>query len=275
MSNRIPNRDEVVCPVCGAASVYLDALDFNKSCLDLDFVQSTLVPYYLCENCKFCFAPIFHEWSEEMFSKHIYNDQYLKFDPEYISIRPLRNAHRLLKIFKDTNKSTIAHLDYGGGNGVLSKTFQKHGWNSKNFDPMIDKKMPENVLHRTFNLITMFEVLEHVSQVYQLFQDLCGLLRDDGIILLTTALSDTTVVAHNTPLTWWYASPRNGHVSLFSKESLEYLSAQYGLSVTKFSRRNPHDGRNVDWYYALYRDSLPLWTRTRKREGLEGLKQYA
>lgn len=242
------------CPVCDSRSNYLDTVDFNKSCIGAAFVQSTPVDYYLCGNCRFCFAPIFLEWSKEQFLKLVYNDQYLEFDPEYTSTRPLRNAGCLLDIFQDIDKSVIDHIDYGSGSGVLSETLKDCGWASESFDSLIDKKRPE----RTFNLITAFEVLEHIPHVHQMFQDLSGLLRDDGIILITTALSDNTVVAHGTPLTWWYASPRNGHISLFSIESLCALARQYGFSVTKFSNR----------YYAMYRGRLPLWTCACKRPGV-------
>jgi hypothetical protein len=36
-------------------------------------------------------------------------------------------------------------------------------------------------------------------------------------------------------LNWWYASPRNGHVSLYTAPSLQRLSQPLGLSLASFN----------------------------------------
>jgi hypothetical protein len=38
-------------------------------------------------------------------------------------------------------------------------------------------------------------------------------------VLFSTLLSDGEIV-RGRPLRWWYAAPRNGHISLFSAQSL-------------------------------------------------------
>ncbi len=61
-----------------------------------------------------------------------------------------------------------------------------------------------------------------------LMGDLSALLKDDGIVIFSTLLSDGNV-AERQRLTWWYASPRNGHISLYSRDSLEHLAARGGF----------------------------------------------
>jgi hypothetical protein len=36
-------------------------------------------------------------------------------------------------------------------------------------------------------------------------------------------------------LNWWYAGPRNGHISLYSAEALRRLFATHGMTVQSYS----------------------------------------
>ena len=36
-------------------------------------------------------------------------------------------------------------------------------------------------------------------------------------------------------LAWWYVAPRNGHISIFSKQSLKAAWAEQGFKVRSFS----------------------------------------
>ena len=85
-----------------------------------------------------------------------------------------------------------------------------------------------------FDLITAFEVFEHVPDVRELMSNLCSLLSPNGLVLFSTLLSDGNIHS-NQRISWWYASPRNGHISLFSRKSLEILAQNYGVSFGSFS----------------------------------------
>ncbi len=53
------------------------------------------------------------------------------------------------------------------------------------------------------------------------------------------------------PLTWWYAAPRNGHVSLFSARSLGLLAARQGWATASFSAD----------IHLFWRGDFPAWAR--------------
>lgn len=55
--------------------------------------------------------------------------------------------------------------------------------------------------------------------------DLAVLLRQDGVIMFSTLIPDDFISKEN-KLDWWYAAPRNGHISLFSQQSLAIMAAQ-------------------------------------------------
>ena len=213
-----------ICPVCFGECALFDVVDFNKSCAESTGKHLPLsgIPIYYvrCAACGFCFAPECCALSPEEFSAHIYNDDYIAVDPEYLEIRPQKNAAALLAMFPELPRS-VRHLDYGGGNGLLARTLRESNWNSASYDPLLNKDTDIKSLG-TYELITAFEVFEHVPDVHALMSDLRLLLSPGGLILFSTLLLDGHIVPHQR-LTWWYASPRNGHISLFSRKSLDTL----------------------------------------------------
>ncbi|MES2207332.1 MAG: class I SAM-dependent methyltransferase [Pseudomonadota bacterium] len=184
------------------------------------------ISYFLCNQCGFCYAPEFFEWSLEDFEKKIYNEHYIEIDPEYLEARPRRNFLLLEELFGE-EKNKIRHLDYGGGNGLLSKLLCEAGWNSTTYDPFVNRDINIDSLGK-FDLISAIEVVEHVPNVEELISNLSTLLVEDGIILISTVVSDGSIEAGKR-LSWWYAAPRNGHISLFTYESLKVLGKTKGF----------------------------------------------
>ncbi|MBI3903147.1 MAG: class I SAM-dependent methyltransferase [Nitrosomonadales bacterium] len=226
----------ISCPVCNSNCSPLDVVDFNKACEEMrgKFLKLSGIPiyYYLCNNCQFCFAPEFMKWELRDFEEKIYNQDYVLVDPDYLDSRPRQLANKLLSMFP-VQGPQIKHLDFGGGDGLLSRILREANWQSTSYDPFVDKDTKLGDLGQ-FQLITAFEVFEHVPDVCRLIRDLSSLLASDGIVLFTTNVSDGQI-AQNRRINWWYASPRNGHISLFSRKSLAILGGKEGFTVGGFS----------------------------------------
>lgn len=225
-----------VCPICGGASYLYDVVDFNKCCEEL---RGTFLPlsgrpiyYALCESCGFLFAPQFADWSVADFERDIYNADYCVVDPDYEGARGKNFANILISLF-DESRHSIRHLDYGGGKGSLSSSLIEKGWNSTSYDPFSDKDIAVSSLGK-FDLITAIEVFEHVPNIDNLMHDLRMLMSESSVLFFATLLSDGNITK-NGRLHWWYASPRNGHVSLFSDSSLMRLAQRHGFSFGSFS----------------------------------------
>jgi SAM-dependent methyltransferase len=217
--------DEYKCPICANICVLHDKLDLNRACEHQPFpAAGRTISYFRCLDCGFCFAPEMHEWSLKEFEDQIYNEDYIKVDPDYGRSRPLNCATVLVRLFGD-HPAGIRHLDFGGGSGLLSRLLQSKGWNSTTYDPFANKDIDPASLGK-FDLITAFEVFEHVPDVNALFQSLRSFLAPKGIIFFSTLVSDG-MIEDGEPLSWWYAAPRNGHISLFSTRSLEILSKKF------------------------------------------------
>ena len=84
-----------------------------------------------------------------------------------------------------------------------------------------------------FDCITCFEVLEHTTNPAQVFAELDELLTEPGLVLFSTLLQPADMAFQG--LSWWYASPRNGHVSLYTDASLRALAQPLGLALASFN----------------------------------------
>lgn len=223
------------CPVCGTPGAAFDVVDFNKSCEEHRGVFLPLsgeaVYYHLCGSCGHLFGPQFSDWTEQQFLEKIYNDDYGLVDPDYEITRPESNAEFLLKHFDD-DSGHIRHLDYGGGNGYLSEILVESGWDSTSYDPFPANDTRISELGR-FNFITAFEVFEHVPDPLELMHNLLGLMDDSCMVMFSTLLSDG-FIQRGQRINWWYCSPRNGHISIFSKRSLETLCKRHDVRLVSF-----------------------------------------
>ena len=223
------------CPVCGNPTDLYDVVDFNKSCREVEGIHLALagVPIYYrrCAACEYTWAPEFRQWSDSDFLNHIYNEDYVDVDPDYVSERPQINAHLVTQLF-GKERGRIRHLDYGGGNGGLSALLAQQDWNTASFDPFPGDGRTAESLGK-FDLITSFEVFEHVPDPDALMANLLTLMDEKCLVLFSTVASDGSILP-NGRLTWWYASPRNGHISLFSTRSLALLAERHGLHFRSF-----------------------------------------
>ena len=91
-SRRLFTQLKKMCLICGSISRPFDVVDFFKCCNANDpyvFGFSGIpVTYYRCENCMFIFTDFCEGWQPHHFKEYIYNNEYIKVDPDYIKRRP-------------------------------------------------------------------------------------------------------------------------------------------------------------------------------------------
>lgn len=245
--------DDMLCPICSSNSKVslLDVIDLNKFCshdATLNYTLSGIPIYYaICDACFFVFAKDMYKWSDNEFRNKIYNSEYINFDGDYLEIRP-KSSFKFISDFFGPNLSYVNHLDYGGGSGRLSELMQMNGINSKNYEPFSDSvTLPIG----KFDLITAIEVVEHVPNPIILFENINNLLSDPGIFLFGTQISDGHITKGRR-LDWWYASPRNGHISLYSKKSLQIIAQKFGFYFV-----------SLDSGIHFFTRSIPDWAKHR------------
>lgn len=171
-----------------------------------------------CMGCGFARFPEMHEWTDADFKQRIYNQDYHLCDSPFKEERPQQLSKWLSQA---TCKKTL--LDYGGGEGRLVELLCQTGTKAISFDPYYGQ---HSLPMTEVDIVTAFEVIEHVPDTQSVFNIMSHYLKPDGIILFSTLLKPQTLLAD-----WWYASPRNGHISFHTPGSLEHVMDKVGLVV--------------------------------------------
>jgi SAM-dependent methyltransferase len=220
------------CKVCNAQAPLYGVTDFNKSCEERRgrYLPLTGVPvyYHRCDGCGLIFTNAFDHWSKADYLQHIYNDDYVLVDPDYIDVRPEGNAVFILDFIRKGHALTC--LDYGGGNGKLTALLREGGVDAHTWDPMDEAgNAPPS---GSFDFISAFEVLEHTPEPVATVEQALGLLNERGVLLFSTLTID-----HVPPrgMDNWYIAPRNGHITLYTKRSLQTMFAALGYRLHHFN----------------------------------------
>jgi hypothetical protein len=113
-------RPEMCCKACEGADVRdFDLIDANKICSESEpyaFGLSGIgVRYVRCNDCGFVFTSDFDLWDAKMFSRRIYNDDYIKVDGSYHEARPPECAEYVAALLGNFRALRI----YGSGTGVF------------------------------------------------------------------------------------------------------------------------------------------------------------
>ncbi len=224
------------CKICGGAAPLFGVVDFNKHCVTpghppLLPLSGVPVYYRRCGRCSFLYTDAFDDWSVEDFRAHIYDDEYARLDPEYALVRPRDNASLVEKFWGEL-RSNLRVLDFGGGNDALCATLRAKGFAAAvTYDPIVPEfaRRPEG----KFDLVTCFETIEHMPDPVAGIGAIVEQAAEPGMVLYSTSLQPNDL--HIYGLSWWYVAPRNGHVSMFTKESLAAAWGRYGYKTISFN----------------------------------------
>src|SRR5574337_1089193 len=190
-------KNIISCPVCGASefSLLLTCKDFTVSKDEFEIK--------ICRTCEFALTSPRPEENE----LGRYYDS-----PEYISHSNTKKG-LLSKVYQAVRKRTlkgklklISHhakqgrlLDIGCGTGEFLSVCQADGWNVVGIEPSenarqqgkanykLDVRPEENLSvlpNASFDLITMWHVLEHVPHLNERIQEIRRLLKLDGLLII-------------------------------------------------------------------------------------------
>ncbi|WP_158238583.1 methyltransferase domain-containing protein [Pollutimonas subterranea] len=227
-----PIKKTVPCKICDTAAELYGVLDFNKNCLEGNGVYLPLagvpVYYHQCTNCGLIFTAVFDKWISEDFASAMYNDEYIKVDPEYKEIRPSSNSTMVFDFVKKIGATTV--LDYGGGQGRMAQLLRGRQVDCDSWDPMVASSFSPQ--QNNYDLVTSFEVFEHTPTPIETTQQILSFLHEDGLLLFSTLTIDN--LPHRN-IDFWYIAPRNGHITIHTKKSLTLIFGRFGWKVHHFS----------------------------------------
>lgn len=211
---------------------------------------------YRCPSCHLAETDLRKDYTK--FVKEFYSEGYYEGDPtrsaysDYELDKPLivKNMEKFLS-FIGTRKPAGTLLDVGCAFGYFVELAAKRGYDAYGFDPssfavskarMINKpgRIKEGTIAEvaypkaSFDIITMFDVFEHLQDPIQDMKKLSSLLKPDGVIIIATG--DTRSMAAKVMKRRWtfYIPPQ--HIFFFHRKNVVTLLAKAHLRPFEWHR---------------------------------------
>jgi 2-polyprenyl-3-methyl-5-hydroxy-6-metoxy-1,4-benzoquinol methylase len=235
------------CPACDSLSVkfVFDTTDYSVSgksfsiweCADctLRFTQDvpdshSIGQYYKSENY------ISHTNTSEGFINQLY---------QIVRKRTLRKKRQLIS--KVTGRKSGTLLDVGSGTGAFVNEMKQNGWDVTGLEPDEDaRKVAKESLHcelksthelfslsaNTFDVITLWHVLEHVHDLHNYVHQFKKLLKQDGHLVI--AVPNYTSFDASVYKKYWAAYDVPRHLYHFSPLSMKLLIDKNGMRIIEY-----------------------------------------
>lgn len=169
---------------------------------------------------------------------------------------------------KLVGKPTATLLDAGAGTGAFAHTMQKHGWTVQGIEPDdnarklakdnydLDLQTPENLglmQTQSFDVVTLWHVLEHVHDLHTYLDSFFRLLKQDGTLVIAVpnyTCYDAAIYGNS-----WAAYDVPRHLYHFSPKSMDILLNKHGFVITE---------RKPMWFDSFYVSMLSEKHRANK-----------
>ena len=209
---------------------------------------------YLCPSCGLRQTDLRKNYKE--FVESHYNKGYFSGDPtrsayvDYKTDKPhiLKNMRWFLRRI-ETYKAKGKLLDVGCAFGFFVELARDKGFDAYGFDPSLHavteaKRLvgPERIKlgtidsisypKKSFDVITMFDVFEHLQDPGGDIAKLNTYLKDDGIILIATG-NTASLMEKILKRRWTFYIPPQ-HLFFFNKATMSALLAKYNLRVVEW-----------------------------------------
>ena len=123
-------------------------------------------------------------------------------------------------------------LDYGGGYGIFVRMMRDMGYDFYRYDKYctnmfaegFDGELPDRTKGALYELLTAFEVMEHLVDPVAEMEQMLGL--SDSVLF------STELVPEKLDADWWYFAFDSGqHISFHTEDSLRRLAARFGAKL--------------------------------------------
>jgi 2-polyprenyl-3-methyl-5-hydroxy-6-metoxy-1,4-benzoquinol methylase len=232
------------CPICGGNKF---ALEFTTK--DYFLSQES----FSIEKCQTCGFQITNPRpAKEAISSYYKSEDYIShsnkskglFARLYQLARKVNLSSKYSIIGKHAHKGRL--LDIGSGTGHFLNYFQKKQWPVQGIEPneeaarfarenfglKIDSEQNiSKIPDHSFDVITMWHVLEHVHDLNQRMLDLQRLIKPKGLLVL--ALPNPESYDSKYYVKYWAAYDLPRHLYHFRKSDVEKLAKKYNFRIEK------------------------------------------
>jgi len=202
-----------------------------------------------------------------------------KFVTEYLREYSLFKEYfdTIIKIILKRKKPKLL-LDVGCGVGIFMQNLKEIGWNAIGVDmsdasvehaksrglkvklgKIEDMKLKSN----SFDVITLFQTIEHIEDPIKTLKKIYSLLRKDGLLVITTPNEESLMAKILGK--YWFGYRNIEHLYFFNKRSLAKMQAEVGFRRIDVNSENGRTlslpwvlTRLFDYYYNDQNSSLRL-----------------
>ncbi len=263
------------CPICESEKISLQFTARDNSVTGEDF------EIYHCKNCGFLFTQDIPE--EGSTAKYYQSEAYISHSDTssgfinrlYHSVRKytLRQKRRLIE--KSSGKKCGSILDIGSGTGSFLSVMKESGWNVTGIEPdpiarqnaqtinnitALSPEAQSGFSEGTFDVITLWHVLEHVHQLDNQAKELHRLLSSEGKLFIAVPNHTSHDAAHYAK--YWAAWDVPRHLYHFAPATMKVLAEKYGFEIVQYKPM---------WFDSFYVSMLSEKYRTGKSNLLSAL----
>ena len=233
------------CPACAGTDIRENLRIRDHS------VSGEVFAVWHCMNCHLKFtqdvpdsASIGKYYQSEAYVSHTETRKGL-VNRLYHAVRTHTLQQKRTLVSKDVRSASPAILDYGCGTGAFLKVMKDAGWSATGLEPDplarknalelhgIDAESPDRLTSMddaSFDVITLWHVLEHVHLLQVTLDHLKRVLKPDGVIYIAVPNHKSADALHYGGS--WAAWDVPRHLYHFSPETLRSLMQRKGLRVT-------------------------------------------
>jgi SAM-dependent methyltransferase len=189
-----------------------------------DSARHNQVNFFQCQQCKLIIKDPAVRCNAEQEKRHYEKHNNDLSDPGY-----REHLLRLVNPMVELIKKDAVGLDYGCGPIIsIGALFQEQGIRCDSYDPIFFAT--ENLLKQSsYDFITCCEVVEHFKAPEQEFENLAGMLRPSGKLIIST---------HTPPdffEDWWYQRDPT-HIVFYSDLTFGWIAHKWGFDLAKLDR---------------------------------------
>jgi 2-polyprenyl-3-methyl-5-hydroxy-6-metoxy-1,4-benzoquinol methylase len=244
MSNLITYRQ---CPICSSTQItaVLDAKDYT--------VSKNNFSIWHCQQCNGRFTQ--HVPDAASIGAYYQSADYISHSDtkkglvnrlyHFVRSYTLQSKKNLVKEVSRRQNGVL--LDVGAGTGAFAATMQQANWQVTGLEP--DAIARENAMRnhglpleslsqlfsftaQSFDVITMWHVLEHVHDLHPYIKTFQKILKQQGVLII--AVPNYTSYDATLYNSYWAAYDVPRHLYHFSPQSMQQLMAQHGFIVDAY-----------------------------------------
>ena len=226
-----------VCPACGGE---------KSGELHSTEKRGVLLRYQKCAHCKSVFRKDFGLEDEKLLYGYQAGWSQLTKDEAYPEVNAQR--YRLLLKRLDAQANGRCLLDVGCGKGHFVYRAQEAGWDAwgieitpsavqtaQRLGAPVSNQDFHNIGNRVFDVISMFELVEHLVDPVSYISKAATLLQPGGLLYITTP-NVQSLDAKIAQSSWRAFDPE--HLVLFSPEQLARVVESCGFEIEQVTTRN-------------------------------------